>query len=73
MRKLMIASLLTATAVVGSLTGASAATNSNEAWCLMGTDSGVLNCEFKTKAACEFTLELITLPNTKCVRNPNRR
>jgi hypothetical protein len=76
MRKLIVgalaaASLLTVTA--GLMTeSASSAPAPNEMWCYR-TGEGVLNCEYKTRAACDFILELVTLPGATCVRNPNRR
>jgi hypothetical protein len=43
----------------------------NEAWCIR-TGEGVLNCEYKTRADCQFALELLTFPGWTCVANPRR-
>ena len=43
----------------------------NEAWCIR-TGEGVLNCEYKTKAACDYALELVAFPGWTCLRNPKR-
>jgi hypothetical protein len=43
----------------------------NGAWCVQ-TAQGVLNCAHKTKAACDYALELVAFPGAKCVPNPKR-
>jgi hypothetical protein len=43
----------------------------NEAWCIR-THEGVLNCEYKTRDACQFALELVAFPGWSCVPNPRR-
>ncbi len=50
---------------------AAAEPEKNEAWCIR-TGEGVLNCEYKTKAACDFALELVAFPGWTCVANPRR-
>jgi hypothetical protein len=50
---------------------AAAEPEKNEAWCIR-TDQGVLNCEYKTRADCQFALELVAFPGWTCVTNPRR-